>query len=282
MRITGDINEIREIVSGWKRAGEKVGFVPTMGYLHEGHLSLCEIAKTRAQRLVVSIFVNPAQFDRKDDLDNYPKDLKRDFELCESAGVDLIFTPTNETMYPKNYATYVNVEGMTDRLCGAARPGHFRGVTTVVSKLFNVASPDFAVFGEKDYQQLKVIERMTADLNMPIEIVPGPTTRESDGLAMSSRNARLSPEDRVTRALCLRKALLAAKKAADEGERDCAKIKKIVEMILLANNPDKIDYSEIFHPETLEPIAVIGEDGARMALAVFVGAVRLIDNIKLK
>jgi len=282
MRITGDIKEIRDIVSGWKRDGDKVGFVPTMGYLHEGHLSLCEIAKTRAKRLVVSIFVNPTQFDRKDDLDNYPKDLMRDFDLCKRVGADLIFTPSNETMYPKNYATFVNVEGMTDRLCGATRPGHFRGVTTVVSKLFNVVAPDLAVFGEKDYQQLKVIERMTIDLNMPIEIIAGLTTRESDGLAMSSRNARLSPEDRVTRALCLRKALLDAKKAADDGERDCAKLKEIVEKVLLAHNPDKIDYVEIFHPETLAPITTIGEDGARMALAVFVGAVRLIDNIQLK
>ncbi len=280
MIVEADPRRVFEIVQEWKSQGFSVGFVPTMGYLHEGHLTLLRIARQHADKLVVSIFVNPTQFDRKDDLDNYPKDLQRDLDLCKAEGCNMVFVPTPDSMYPKGYSTYVNVERLTDTLCGATRPGHFRGVATVVTKLFNIVAPDISVFGEKDYQQLKIIERMVADLNLPVRIIAGPTVREPDGLAMSSRNARLSADERK-RAVALFEALNASKRAVESGEREVDNIKRIARDVIERANPTKIDYIEIVDADDLQPLDVLSDRPAQMAVAVFFGEVRLIDNMRI-
>ena len=274
------IEEMKQIVKNLKKEGKSIGFVPTMGYLHEGHISLMRCSKKDNDITVVSIFVNPIQFGVNEDLDRYPRDLERDLEICKKEGVDYVFHPSVEEMYPEDFSTYVIVEGLTEGLCGAYRPGHFKGVTTVVNKLFNIVQPDRAYFGEKDYQQLKVIQKMIKDLNMNVQVIGCPIVREPDGLAMSSRNKYLSPEERKA-ALSLSKALFKAKEMFKSGETDIHKIKKEMEKIILSHPEVKeIQYIEFVDAETLKPKERL-EKGSIIALAVFVGNTRLIDNIKV-
>ena len=274
------IDEMKQIVKKLKQEGKSIGFVPTMGYLHEGHISLMRCSKKDNDITVVSIFVNPIQFGVNEDLDRYPRDLERDLQICKKEGVDYVFHPSVEEMYPEGFSTYVVVEGLTEGLCGAYRPGHFKGVTTVVNKLFNIVQPDRAYFGEKDYQQLKVIQRMVKDLNMNVQVIGCPIVREPDGLAMSSRNKYLSPEERKA-ALSLSKALFKAKELFESGETDINKIRKEMEKIILSHPEVKeIQYIEFVDAETLKPKEKL-EKGTVIALAVFVGNTRLIDNIKV-
>ncbi len=261
--------------------GEIIGFVPTMGALHAGHTSLIDYARHRCDKLVVSIFVNPLQFDRPDDLRAYPRTFENDLATCASHGVDIVYHPGVEEMYPDGFQTRVVVDGLTRGLCGAFRPGHFEGVTTVVMKLFNAVAPHFAVFGEKDYQQLQVIKRMVADLDMDIEIVGRPTVREPDGLAMSSRNAHLSEGQRY-QALCLWRAIDTARKLVARGERFVPRLKAAAAGEIERTEGARLEYLEIIHPETLEPLTQELVPGARIALAVWVGTTRLIDNAPLE
>ncbi|MBN2685732.1 MAG: pantoate--beta-alanine ligase [Pontiellaceae bacterium] len=271
--------EMQERALGLKRAGQVIGFVPTMGFLHEGHLSLIRLAREHCDVLVVSIFVNPTQFGPHEDLDAYPRDFKWDEALCREAKVDFLFYPEPSNMYAENASVWVEEESLSSVLCGASRPGHFRGVCTVVAKLFNLVQPDFAVFGEKDAQQLRVIERMVRDLNFPVAIVRGPIVRESDGLAMSSRNKYLSPEQRKN-ARCLRKALDAAKKLFRQGERDVDPIRAAMEELISAVPEAQIDYIEFVDDQTLHGVDRIDQP-VLVALAVRVGSTRLIDNMVL-
>jgi pantoate--beta-alanine ligase len=264
----------------WRKAGRTIGFVPTMGFLHEGHLSLVRLAREYADVVVVSIFVNPTQFGPNEDLDAYPRDFERDEALCREEGVDAVFYPSAEEMYSDNASVYVNDDQLTKTLCGAKRPGHFQGVLTVVAKLFNIVLPDVAVFGQKDAQQLRVIEQMVADLNFPLRVVPGPIVREADGLAMSSRNKYLSVAQRKE-ALCLRRALDAAEALYGEGESDAVRIKQAMRDLIEPVTEAEIDYIELVDWTTLEPVARI-EGTTLIALAVQVGPARLIDNALLK
>lgn len=267
------VRGMRRFLAG--RHGE-VALVPTMGYLHEGHASLMREARRRAETVVASIFVNPIQFGAGEDLESYPRDLERDRLIAGEAGVDVIFAPTAAEMYPQGFQSYVNVEGITTRLCGASRPGHFRGVTTVVAKLMNIVQPAVAFFGRKDFQQLAVIRRMVADLNLEVEIVGMPIVREPDGLALSSRNTRLTESQRKS-ALCLSKALGAAREAFRQGERDAARLSALALSILAAEPEAALDYLELCDSQTLEP-AVAADEKSLLALAVRIGTVRLIDN----
>lgn len=262
-----------------RRAGRTIGFVPTMGYLHEGHLSLVGISRCHAEVTVVSIFVNPTQFGPNEDLDRYPRDFARDEALCRDAGVDVIFYPDVPAMYPENYSTYVVEEALGGGLCGATRPGHFRGVTTVVAKLFNIVLPDFCVLGEKDAQQLRVLRRMTRDLNFPVEILPGPTVREADGLAMSSRNKFLSPSERAE-AVWLSRALSTARELVAGGERDAGRVHDAVRAALAHAPSGRVDYVAFVDDETMQPVTRI-ERKTLLALAVRFSAARLIDNTVL-
>lgn len=280
MKIVHTIAEIREIVRQARLAGHTVGFVPTMGYLHEGHLELMRRARERCDFVVASIFVNPTQFGPNEDLDRYPRDLERDARLAEEVGVDVIFNPSVQEMYPPGYCTYVEVERLTEKMCGASRPGHFRGVATVVTKLFNIVKPDVAFFGQKDAQQALVIQGMVADLNMDLEIVTVPTVRESDGLAMSSRNVYLDPEQRRA-ALVLSRSLDRAVEAVRAGERDVARIRQMVENLIRAEPLARIDYVEIYSYPGLEPVERL-QGQALLALAVKFGQTRLIDNVILE
>ena len=276
MRIVESIKDVRATVKEWKAKGLKVGFVPTMGYLHEGHESLIRKASEENDRVVVSIFVNPIQFGPKEDLSTYPRDLERDSKVCESAGADIIFHPENEEMYFKDFSTFVDMNGLTDGLCGKSRPTHFRGVCTVVTKLFNIVAPDRAYFGEKDAQQLAVIKRMVRDLNIDIEIIGCPIVREKDGLAKSSRNTYLSVEERKA-ATILNKSLLKAKAAINDGEKD---VKKVITLITENINTEKlanIDYVEIVDSISLKKVDSI-EKSVLVAIAVYIGKTRLIDN----
>lgn len=262
------------------RAEERrIGFIPTMGYLHEGHLSLIRIAGKQADTVIVSIFVNPTQFGPGEDLDSYPRNFERDESLCEAEGVDILFYPSTTDIYADDFSVYVNEERLSKGLCGASRPTHFRGVTTVVAKLFNLTLPHLAVFGEKDAQQLRVIRRMTRDLNFPVEILSGPIVREPDGLAMSSRNAYLS-EDERRQALCLRQALDQAEALYHKGERRTQIIRKAISTRIGEAPLARIDYIEIVDDETLEPIEKIDRP-CLIALAVYLGKTRLIDNTVL-
>jgi pantoate--beta-alanine ligase len=263
-----------------KKESKTIGFVPTMGYLHDGHLSLIKTAKQHMDMAVVSIFVNPIQFSPKEDLDKYPRDLKRDEEMARLAGADVLFHPSADEMYPKGYSTYVNVEGLTNTLCGASRPGHFKGVATVVTKLFGIVKPDIAYFGQKDAQQAAVIKKMAEDLNMDVEIKVLQTIREKDGLAMSSRNIYLSPAERKD-ALCLNRALSKAEEVVRSGERDARKIVKMMEDIVKEKPTARIDYIEAVDAKTMEPVSAISGE-TLIALAVFIGKTRLIDNTILK
>lgn len=263
----------------WRRAGRRIGFVPTMGALHEGHLSLVRLARERSDVVVVSIFVNPTQFGPNEDFARYPRTFESDAALCRAAGTDAIFHPPVEEMYAPDASTWVIEERLSRGLCGASRPGHFRGVCTVVARLFNIVQPDLAVFGEKDAQQLRVIRRMVRDLAFPIEIVAAPIVRESDGLAMSSRNRYLSAEERQ-QALCLRRALDAATARYAAGERDAEALRAVLCEVISAEPAARLDYAEIVDDETLEPVARC-ERPCLAALAVFIGRTRLIDNTRL-
>lgn len=255
---------------------EPVGLVPTMGYLHEGHLSLVRAAKAECASVVVSIFVNPTQFGPHEDLAAYPRDLPRDLRLLEAEGVDLVWAPTPEVMYPPGYQTWVTVEEVTKPLEGAMRPGHFRGVTTVVSKLFNAVQPQKAYFGQKDAQQAIVIRRMVQDLNFPIDIVVCPIVRESDGLAMSSRNVYLNAEERRA-ASVLYRALSAARQAFQAGEREAQRLRDIMSQVVQQEPLARLQYASCAHPETLEELNGPVEQ-ALLSMAVFIGKTRLIDN----
>ncbi len=271
------VKELREAIGPEKAKGKKIGFVPTMGYFHEGHLALMREAKNRAGIVVVSIFVNPTQFGPNEDLDKYPRDLERDRGLAEGAGVDILFVPSAAEMYPDGYATYVEVAGdIADVLCGRSRPGHFRGVATIVAKLLNIVMPDAAFFGEKDWQQLVVIKRMVHDINMDVEIVGIPTVREADGLAMSSRNAYLNPKEREA-ALILSRALRLAHDIVKGGERDAARLSKALQGYIRAEKHVELEYLEVCDPESLAPVDKIAAD-TLVAVAAKIGKARLIDN----
>ncbi len=270
----------------WRRAGTRVALVPTMGYLHDGHLSLVKRARQAvgpAGVVVASIYVNPTQFGPREDLAKYPRDLPRDLRLCRTAGADLVFTPADAEMYPGKaeglYSTYVTEEGLSPGMEGAARPVHFRGVTTVVAKLFNLVLPEVAVFGQKDYQQAAIIQRMTADLNFPVKIIVAPTVREPDGLAMSSRNKYLDEEQRA-QATILFHALEAVKLAVKSQPVTAARLKADVRSFMTVAPLARLDYVEFFDPATLQPVREV-KRGTHMALAVFFGKTRLIDNASL-
>ena len=261
---------------GERRAGKRVALVPTMGALHDGHLTLVREARRHADRVVVSIFVNPMQFNRRDDFERYPRPIDDDLARCAEAGVDAVYAPNAAAMYPEGFNSAVEVAKLTEPLCGASRPGHFRGVTTVVTKLFHAVRPDAAVFGEKDFQQLAVIRRMTADLDFGIEIVGVPTVREADGLAMSSRNRLLSPAERLA-ARCVPAALDAASALVAHGETNARAVLAAATAVIAAEPQARVDYCDARDPETLVEVeAVTGP--TLLALAVWVGSVRLIDN----
>lgn len=275
MKIVGTVKEVREQVKEWKKQGLSVGFVPTMGYLHEGHKSLMDAARKGNDKVVVSIFVNPMQFGPTEDLATYPRDLDHDAALCESAGVDLIFHPEAEEMYEKDFCSFVDMTGLTEGLCGKTRPIHFRGVCTVVNKLFNIVTPDNAYFGQKDGQQLAVIKRMVRDLNMDIEIVGCPIVREEDGLAKSSRNTYLSPEERKA-ALILSKTVALGKELA-KTEKDANKVVEAMKKNIETEPLAKIDYVEAVDALSMAPVEKL-EGTCMLAMAVYIGKTRLIDN----
>ena len=259
-----------------RAAGRRIALVPTMGALHEGHLALVAEARRRAERVVVSIFVNPIQFDRRDDFEQYPRPLDDDLGICAGAGVDAVYAPSAAVMYPEGFQSAVEVARLTEPLCGAARPGHFRGVTTVVTKLFHAVRPDVAVFGEKDYQQLAVVRRMTADLDFGIEVVGVPTVRDPDGMALSSRNRRLGPDDREA-ARCVPRALEAAADSVRAGEQSATAVVARAAAVIAAERRARLEYAEVRDPETLAEVAEVAGPSL-LALAVWVGGVRLIDN----
>lgn len=275
MKIVGTVKEVREQVKEWKKQGLSVGFVPTMGYLHEGHKSLMDAARKANDKVVVSIFVNPMQFGPTEDLATYPRDLDHDAALCESAGVDLIFHPEAEEMYEKDFCSFVDMTGLTEGLCGKTRPIHFRGVCTVVNKLFNIVTPDHAYFGQKDGQQLAVIKRMVRDLNMDIEIVGCPIVREEDGLAKSSRNTYLSSEERKA-ALILSKTVALGKELA-KTEKDANKVVEAMKKNIETEPLAKIDYVEAVDALSMAPVEKL-EGTCMLAMAVYIGKTRLIDN----
>ena len=275
MKIVGTVKEVREQVKEWKKQGLSVGFVPTMGYLHEGHKSLMDAARKGNDKVVVSIFVNPMQFGPTEDLATYPRDLDHDAALCESAGVDLIFHPEAEEMYEKDFCSFVDMTGLTEGLCGKTRPIHFRGVCTVVNKLFNIVTPDHAYFGQKDGQQLAVIKRMVRDLNMDIEIVGCPIVREEDGLAKSSRNTYLSPEERKA-ALILSKTVALGKELA-KTEKDANKVVEAMKKNIETEPLAKIDYVEAVDALSMAPVEKL-EGTCMLAMALYIGKTRLIDN----
>lgn len=263
-----------------RRAGARVALVPTMGALHEGHLVLVDEARRHADRVVVSVFVNPMQFNRRDDFDKYPRVLDDDLAACGTRAVDAVYAPTAAAMYPEGFNSGVEVAKLTEPLCGAGRPGHFRGVTTVVTKLFHAVRPDVAVFGEKDFQQLAVIRRMTADLDFGIEIVGVPTVREPDGLALSSRNRLLSPAGREA-AVCVPRSLDGATAAVEAGRRSAAAVLDAVHAVIAAEPMARVEYAELRDPATLDEVMDV-EAPTLLALAVWVDGVRLIDNRILK
>ncbi|QOX63722.1 pantoate--beta-alanine ligase [Anoxybacterium hadale] len=276
MKIVKTIQEVREQVRTWRTEGLTVGFVPTMGYLHEGHQSLILRADGENDRVVVSIFINPLQFGEKEDIESYPVDLERDREICASAGADLIFHPDSQEMYGRDFCSFVDMDGLTETLCGKSRPGHFRGVCTVVMKLFNIVKPDRAYFGQKDAQQIAVIQRMVRDLNLDLQIVPCETVREADGLAKSSRNVRLNPEERKASNI-LHEALLLAEKSLDAGVRASDEIERAIRDTIQGEKLARLDYAEIVDLQTLKPVEVIRAP-ALVAAAVYIGNTRLIDN----
>jgi pantoate--beta-alanine ligase len=279
MRIYKTVEDMRAACREAKRGGGRLGFVPTMGALHEGHLSLVRAAKGSCDSVAASIFVNPLQFGPREDLAKYPRSFDRDCALLKKEGVELLFAPTVEEMYPAGTVTWVTVEGLSDKLDGRSRPGHFRGVATVVAKLFHIVEPDMAFFGQKDAAQLAIIRRMVRDLDIPVEIVACPIVREPDGLAMSSRNAYLDPEERK-HALALHRSLLRVEKLWEDGERDAAKLAAAGQEEVRKEQSVRLDYFEIAGPDSLEPLEDLA-NGALVAVAAFVGETRLIDNVVL-
>lgn len=276
MKLVKTKQEVRNIVKEWKKQGLRVGLVPTMGYLHEGHASLIDASVKNNDRTVVSIFVNPMQFSPNEDLESYPRDINRDSAVCEEHGADLIFNPEPEEMYSDMFCSYVDMDVLTKELCGLSRPIHFRGVCTVVSKLFNIVTPDNAYFGEKDAQQLAVIKRMVEDLDMDIKIHGCPIVREEDGLAKSSRNTYLSPKERQA-ALILSKTIELGKNMVKNGEKDAEKIVSAMVKNIETEPKAKIDYVKIVDALTMQQIKTL--DGAFLcAMAVYIGKTRLIDN----
>lgn len=276
MDICYTIKDVRERVNAWKREGLTVGFVPTMGYLHEGHKSLMEAARVNNDKVVVSVFVNPMQFGPNEDLESYPRDFEKDCALCESVGVDLIFHPEPEEMYADGFCSYVDMNGLTTELCGKSRPIHFRGVQTVVLKLFNIVKPDRAYFGQKDAQQLAVIKRMVKDLNVDTEIVGCPIVREADGLAKSSRNTYLNPDERKA-ALILSRSLKLGRELIENGETDSNAVIKAITDSINTEPLAKIDYVDVVDFDTITPVDRIGKS-VLVAIAVYIGKTRLIDN----
>ncbi|MCM1499431.1 MAG: pantoate--beta-alanine ligase [Clostridium sp.] len=276
MEILGSVKETREQVKEWKKQGLSVGLVPTMGYLHEGHKSLIDRARKENDRVVVSIFVNPMQFGPNEDLEAYPRDLERDSKICEAGGVDLIFHPQVEEMYGADFHGFVDMTVLPEKLCGASRPVHFKGVQTVVTKLFHIIPADRAYFGQKDAQQLAIIRRMVIDLNFDIEIIGCPIIREEDGLAKSSRNTYLSEEERK-QAVILNQSLEEAMQAIQAGEKDALKVKEIIIKKLNTCPLAKIDYVEVVSFDNIQPIERI-EGAVLIAIAVYIGTTRLIDN----
>jgi len=272
------VAELRGQIGAFRGRGRSIGFVPTMGWLHEGHVALIRASVERCGATVVSIFVNPTQFGPTEDFSSYPRDLDRDLGMCEAAGVDLVFAPDAAEVYPEGFQTTVQPGPLADVLCGPHRPGHFRGVATVVAKLFNMVRPDAAFFGQKDYQQSAIIRRMVLDLNMPMEVVTLPTVREPDGLAMSSRNARLDVDAR-RRAACLSRGLFAAKAAYDTGERNVERLVALARAQM--GEADSVQYLELVDAETLRPVGPLVDRPAVLAVAGFLGSVRLIDNVVL-
>ena len=279
MHIARTVEEMKKLRNSIPES-QKVGFVPTMGYLHEGHLSLLKQARKENDTVILSIFVNPIQFGPNEDLDRYPRDFERDERLAKEVGTDIIFYPTPEQMYPENYSSYVITEGLDKHLCGAKRPGHFKGVMTVVLKLFNITRPHNTYFGQKDIQQARIIEQMIKDFNLDINMHICPIVREEDGLAMSSRNVYLSPEERKQAAI-LYKALTNAKSLFEQGERNAEIIIKETEKLVKSSNLAKIDYVEIVDYDTMSPVKKLGKKSV-LALAVYFGKTRLIDNIILE
>ena len=309
MRIVTSIATMQQLAKKWQRTGKRIGFVPTMGYLHAGHMNLVHETRKRvgkAGKVVVSIYVNPTQFGPQEDFSRYPRDLKRDFKLCRAAGVDVVFTPSDKEMYPRwgeatdepvlvhqsvattaredarptNFSTCVIEEKLSRTMEGASRPTHFRGVTTVVAKLFNIVLPDVAVFGAKDWQQATIIKRLVADLNFPVKIIVAPTLRERDGLAMSSRNKYLVGDLR-RQAIVLWQAIQTARAAVKKSKAvPAAKLKADLKKLIKTKPDARLDYAEFFEPDTLVPVAKV-TPGTHLALAVFIGKTRLIDNAKL-
>lgn len=284
MKITKSISSLKETILSWKSGGEIIGFVPTMGFLHAGHLSLVGLSKKKSDKTVVSIFVNPTQFNDPRDFQNYPIDLDKDSDILDKTGVDMLYLPLMEELYPggeKSNQIWVIPEKLDKYLCGAARPGHFRGVLTVVAKFFHQVNPDIAFFGKKDWQQARIIEEMTKSLFFPIEIILGETIREDDGLAMSSRNVRLSPKDRKE-ANIIYKSLRETKEIFEQGETDSEKLRNILAEKLSSSQNGEIDYAEIVFRSDLSPCkGKIEKGGALMAVALFYGDVRLIDNMEI-
>ena len=278
MQIIDSIKAMQEIGNNWD-AGKRIGFVPTMGYFHQGHLSLVAEANKQSEITVVSIFVNPSQFGPSEDFDSYPRDMQRDLELLCNYKVDYVFSPSSEQMYPQDYRTWVEVEGISSILCGASRPGHFRGVATVILKLINILKPNLMFMGEKDFQQVTVLKKMLKDLNCITQIVPCHIIREDDGLAMSSRNIYLNPEQRK-QALCLFKAIQQAQTQYKQGIRETIFLQKEA-ADLVKKFGGIVDYISFVEPNTLQEVA-IADDNTRIMLAVFIGKTRLIDNAPLK
>ena len=276
MRIINHIPDMQRWSETQRLAGKKIACVPTMGFLHEGHLSLVREGKRRGDVVVVTIFVNPMQFNQASDFDKYPRNVEQDQRMLEEIGTDVLFYPTAPEMYPENFQTAVEVDKVSKPLCGAFRPGHFRGVTTVVAKLFNIVKPHFALFGEKDFQQCVVIQRMVKDLNFDLEIIPMPTIRETDGIAMSSRNARLNESERQT-SLCISRALNSAQEMVTRGERNTEAVLQMVQDTLSKDGGVRLEYASLCHPETLEEASRVSGP-TLLAIAVWVGDVRLIDN----
>jgi pantoate--beta-alanine ligase len=279
MKICNTIEDMRAACRAARHGGKRLGFVPTMGALHEGHLSLVRAAKAACDVVAVSIFVNPTQFGPTEDLAKYPRTFERDRELLESEGVELLFAPAVEEMYPAGAATWVTVEGLSDKLDGRSRPGHFRGVSTVVAKLFHVVEPDVAFFGQKDAAQIAVVRRMVRDLSFPVEIVACPIVREADGLAMSSRNAYLNEQQRK-QALVLHRALMQVKNLWESGERGAEKLLAAGRAEVALEEAVRLDYFEIVDAESLDAVEKV-ESGTLVAVAAFVGTTRLLDNILL-
>jgi pantoate--beta-alanine ligase len=279
MTIIEDIQAMRGVIQDWKHQNNSIGFVPTMGFLHEGHASLIREARKQNDKVVVSIFVNPTQFGPNEDFDQYPRNLEADIECCKKEEVDVIFTPSREEMYPHPTYTFVDIDHLGNSLCGAKRPGHFRGVCTVVSKLFHIILPDRAYFGEKDAQQLIIIQKMVQDLNIPVQIVPCVTVREKDGLAMSSRNSTLSSQERMA-AQVLSKSLELANNLIMQGETNTSIIQRQMKERIQLDPLASLDYIEIVDAQTLTPLEHIQGD-VLIALAVYIGNTRLIDNYRI-